>query len=91
MSDTDSLIEAVARPRPEFVALASRIRSAADAVARVLEHDDGDGMCISDLQDAMYWLRPVIAEVEELESIPSLAASPTPPGVGDQKGDGRHG
>ena len=57
--------------KAELANLASRLRSTADVVARVLETDHGDGMCISDLQEAMYWLRPVIAEVEALEDVPS--------------------
>lgn len=61
--------------KPEYIDLATRLRSHVEAVALVLEHDDGDGMCISDLQEAMYWLRPVIAEVEALEGVPS--AQPT--------------
>ena len=54
-----------------LLATAARIRFLGEQIAAVIVKDEGDGYCISDLQELMYELRPVVADLEKLERIPS--------------------
>jgi hypothetical protein len=50
----------------EWLTLAKRFEDAAKAVADAIREDDGNGLCISDLQEALYYFRPVMFDVEVL-------------------------
>ena len=53
----------------EWLEIAMQLRMQADQIASVIEHDDGDGMAVSDLQFHMYEFRPLIHRIEALESL----------------------
>lgn len=50
----------------EWLNLAMRFEDAAKIVADAIRNDDGNGLSVSDLQEALYWFRPVMFDVEVL-------------------------
>jgi hypothetical protein len=45
--------------------LASRLRASAHDAATIIENDNGDGFCVTDLEDAFDGLNAVIYETEQ--------------------------